>query len=106
MAMGQQKKGSQGFCGTVYDDDMNVEEETDSDSKSWGMGSWGVLDSDEDRGSTKTSCKTSLSDCSVMNSGALGGRGLAVRKATTEGSLSGVGGGRGRRDIALRVVLC
>ena len=79
MAMGQQKKGSKEFCGTVYDDDMNVEEETDSDSKSWGMGSWGVLDSDEDRGSTKTSCKTSLSDCSVMNSGALGGRACCAK---------------------------
>ena len=32
----------------MYDDDMNVDEEADSDTKSWSDGSWGVLDSNED----------------------------------------------------------
>ena len=33
----------------VYDDDLSTDEETDSDTQSWGDGSWGDLDSDEDR---------------------------------------------------------
>ena len=46
---GSRRKDPKGFeAFHVYDDDMNVDEEADSDTKSWSDGSWGVLDSNED----------------------------------------------------------
>ena len=70
---GSRKKDPKGSVAhRVYDDDLSTDQETDSDIRAGVIAAGAISIRTRIEGRIKTSCKTSLSDCYVMNSGALG----------------------------------